>query len=128
MSNLERLKQGYQLFAEGDIEGVLALFHKDIVWHQCKGLPYIEGDGIFNGHQEIVANIFQNIPDHFDDFHIEISDFVDGGNKIVMVGFYTGIWKPTGKRFKANVTHTWTYRDGKVAAFFQAVDTAEIIN
>lgn len=30
MNNLETLKHGYQLFAEGDIEGVLAMYHKDI--------------------------------------------------------------------------------------------------
>ena len=128
MSNLEALKHGYQLFAEGDIESVLAMYHDDIVWHQCKGIPYIKGDGIYHGPQEVVENIFQNLPDHFEDFNIEVTDFVDGGDKIVMVGFYTGVWKPTGKKFKANVTHTWTFKDSKISHFFQAVDTAEIIN
>ena len=128
MNNLETLKHGYQLFTEANIEAVLALYHDDITWHQCKGFPFIEGDGVFNGKQAVAENIFQNIPVHYDDFSIEITDFVDGGEKIVMVGFYTGIWKESGKRFRANATHTWTFRDGKIAAFFQAVDTAEIIN
>ena len=48
--------------------------------------------------------------------------------EIVMVGYYTGTWKATGKTFKANATHTWTLKDGKVTHFFQAVDTAEIFN
>jgi hypothetical protein len=45
-----------------------------------------------------------------------------------MVGHYTGIWKATGRKFKANATHTWTFKNGKATHFFQAVDTAEIIN
>lgn len=128
MNNLETLKHGYQLFAEGDIEGVLAMYHKDIKWDMCTGYPFIEGDGRLIGHQAVVEGVFAKIPEHYDNFNIEITDFVDGGDKIVMVGFYTGTWKATGKTFKANATHTWTFRDGKVSAFFQAVDTAEIIN
>lgn len=128
MSNLETLKHGYQLFADGDIEGVLALYQDDIVWDMCTGYPFVEGDGRYIGKQAIVEGVFAKIPEHYDNFNIEITDFVDGGDKIVMVGFYVGTWKATGKTFKANATHTWTYRGDKVSAFFQAVDTAEIIN
>lgn len=128
MSNLETLKEGYQLFAEGNIEAVLAMWDEKIVWHACAGLPYIKGDGVFIGHQAIVDAVFANIPTHLDDFNIEISDFIDGGDKIVMEGYYTGVWKASGKRFKANATHTWTFKDGKPCAFFQAVDTALMIN
>jgi ketosteroid isomerase-like protein len=45
-----------------------------------------------------------------------------------MQGFYEGVYKPTGKKFKANAVHIWTVKDGKVTHFFQAVDTATIIN
>ena len=48
------------------------------------------------------------IPVYYDNFSIEMDDFVDGGDKIVMVGFYTVVWKATGKKFKANTTHTCT--------------------
>jgi len=45
-----------------------------------------------------------------------------------MVGYYKGIWKATGKEFKANAIHVWTVNNGKLAHFFQAAYTAEIIN
>nr|WP_319266949.1 nuclear transport factor 2 family protein [uncultured Draconibacterium sp.] len=128
MSNLDTLKEGYQNFAEGNIEAVLSMWDEKIVWHACTGLPYIKGDGVFIGPQDVLANVLANIPEHFDDFSIEISDFIDGGDKIVMEGFYTGVYKSTNKRFKANATHTWTFKNGKPAVFFQAVDTALIIN
>ncbi len=128
MSNLETLKKGYQDFAKGDVEAVTSVWQDDIKWQECNGFPFIEGDGTFIGAKNIVEGVFAKIPEYYEGFNIEISDFIDGGDKIVMVGHYTGTWKETGKKFKAQATHTWTFKNGKVSNFFQAVDTATIIN
>ncbi len=128
MSNLEILKQGYKDFSEGNVPAVTAIWTPDIVWAECAGFPFLEGDGIFVGAQAIVEGVFAQIPEHYEGFNIEITDFVDGGDKIVMVGFYKGTYKLTGKKFKANAMHAWTFKNGKVSHFFQAADTAMIIN
>ena len=127
MSNLELLKQGYKDFAAGNVEGVVAVWRPDIVWNECTGFPFVENDGIYVGPKAIVEGVFAKIPQYYDDFKIEISDLVDAGDKIVMVGHYTGTWKATGRKFKANAMHSWKIKDGKVASFFQAVDSAEIM-
>lgn len=128
MDNVEILRQGYQYFAEGNVEAVLGLFDPNIKWDECTGFPFIEGDGIFIGPQEIVQGVFSKIPDHYENFSIEIDELFGSGDKVVMVGHYTGTYKATGKHFRANATHVWTVKDGKATDFFQAVDTAEIIN
>jgi len=128
MSNLENLKQGYKYFATGNMEAVLEMWAPDMVWEACPGLPYIKGDGVFKGIPAIMEGVFAHLPEHFDDFKIHTKEFVGDGDKIVMVGSYTGVWKPTGKAFDVHATHTWTYKDGKVVNFYQAVDTAAIIN
>ncbi|WP_340114005.1 nuclear transport factor 2 family protein [Maribellus mangrovi] len=128
MGNLDLLKEGYQKFAEHDIEAVTEHWKADIHWHQCTGFPFVTNNGTYVGKQAIVEGIFANIPVHYDNFNIEIDDFVDGGDKIVMVGHYTGTWKATGKKFRANATHVWTFEKGQVSSFFQAADTAEIMN
>lgn len=128
MSNLDLLKQMYNDFANGNIPGVIAIWQPDMLWDECTGFPYVNGDGIYVGAQAIIEGVFAKIPENFDGFNIEITEFVDGGDKIVMVGYYKGTWKATGKTFKANATHTWTFKNGKISGFFQAVDTAEIIN
>lgn len=128
MSNLDLLKQGYKFFAEGNMEAVLEMWDPNMVWEACHGLPYIEGDGVLKGIPAIMEGVFAHLPIYFDDFKINIKEFIDGGDKIVMVGSYTGVWKPTGKRFDVHATHTWTYKDGKVVNYYQAVDTAGIIN
>lgn len=128
MDNVEMVKQGYQLFAKGDIEGVSALFHPEIEWNASQGLPYIEGDGVFIGPSVIAQNVFAKVPQNIDNFHIDIQELFGSGDKVVMVGKYQGVYKATGKEFNANATHVWTVKDGKATHYFQAVDTAEMIN
>jgi len=128
MSNLNLLKQGYKDFAAGNVEAVVAIWQPDIVWKESTGFPFVKGDGTYIGAQAIIEGIFAKIPEVYDGFNIEITDFVDGGDKIVMVGYYKGIWKATGKKFKAHAAHAWTFKNGKASHFFQVVDTAEIMN
>lgn len=128
MNNVELLKQGYQYFAEGNIEAVVALFHPEIEWDECTGFPFISGEGISIGPDAVVQDVFSKLPEYYDGFHIEIRELFGNGDKVVMAGYYKGLWKATGKEFKANATHVWTVKEGKLTHFFQAVDTAEIVN
>ena len=128
MNNVELLKQAYHNFAEGNVEAVLALFHPEIEWNGCKGFPYISGDGLFIGPNSVVQNVFAQIPEYYEGFHIDIKELFGSGDKVVMVGYYKGVWKATGMEFKANATHVWTVKDEKLTHFFQAVDTAVIVN
>lgn len=127
MKNIDLLKQGYIDFAAGNVEGAVKNWHPDIVWNECKGFPFVKSDGIYVGVPAVIEGVLSMIPVYYENFNIEISDFVDGGDKIVMVGHYTGTWKATGRKFKANATHTWTFKNGKATHFFQAVDSAEIM-
>jgi ketosteroid isomerase-like protein len=128
MDNVEIAKQGYQYFAEGNIEAVLGLFNPKIEWRECTGFPFVAGDGIYIGPQTIAQEVFAKIPEHYNDFAVDIQELFGCGDKVVMVGYYRGVWKATRKKFKANATHVWTLKDGKVTHYFQAVDTAAIVN
>jgi ketosteroid isomerase-like protein len=128
MTNLELTQQAYSNFAAGNVPAVLAVFHPQIEWRSVTGMPYVQGDGIFVGAEAIVQNVFMNIPAHIDGFNIDVKEMFAADDKVVMVGFYEGTWKPTGKPFHANATHVWTFKDGLVTHFFQALDTAAIIN
>ena len=127
MNNVELIKQGDQDFAEGNVEAVLARFHPEIEWNECKGFQFISGDGLFIGPNAIVQNVFAQIPENYEGFNIDIQELFGSEDKVVMVGHYKGVWKATGKEFKANATHVWTVKDEKATHFFQAVDTAEIV-
>ena len=128
MNNLEIIQSAYQSFAEGNIEGAISTFSPDIKWNECQGFSFIEGEGIFIGPEAVVQNVFAQIPVYYDGFNINVTELFGCDNKVVMMGYYQGVWKETGKTFKANATHIWTLKDGKATHFFQAVDVATIIN
>lgn len=128
MKNVEIVQQAYRNFAEGKIEAVLASFHLGIEWNECKSFPFVDGDGRFIGAKAVVKNVFEQLPEHYEGFNIEIDELFGSDDKVVMVGHYRGTWKATGKSFDANATHVWTLKEGKITHFFQAVDTAEIMN
>ena len=91
MTNLEILKEGYAKFAKGDVAGAVANWAPDIEWNECKSFPFVKGDGKYIGVQAVIEGVFAQIPVHYHNFSIEIADFVDGGDKIVMVGFHTPV-------------------------------------
>ena len=126
MTNVELVKEAYSHFATGNVPAVLAMFDPAIEWHECKGMPFVKDDGIYTGPEAIVTNVFMNLPVSFDGFNIAVSEVFGVDDKVVMVGYYQGTNKATGNAFKANATHVWTVKDGKLVRFFQAVDTATI--
>ena len=126
MKSTDLVKQAYSNFATGNVPAVLALFDPSIEWHECKGMPFVKGNGLFIGTEAVVTNVFMNLPVYFDGFNIAVNEIFGADDKVVMVGFYQGTNKATGNPFKANATHVWTVKDGKLIRFFQAVDTGTI--
>ena len=127
MTNTDIVKLAYSNVATGNIPGVLDVFDPDIEWNECKGMPFVKGDGLYTGPDAVVSNVFMNLPVFFDGFNIAVTEIFGADDKVVMVGYYEGTNKATGKPFKANATHVWTVKNGKLVRFFQAVDTAAII-
>ena len=127
MTNVELLTQGYANFASGNIKAVLATWDPEIEWHECKGMPFVEGDGIYKGHEAIMTNVLMKLPEYFDGFSIEVKEIFGADDKVVMVGFYTGTNKSSGHTFKAHAIHVWTVKDGKAIQYVHAVDTAAIL-
>ena len=125
-TNVDLVKEAYSNFATGNVPAVLALFDPAIEWHECKGMPFVKDSGIYTGPDAVVQKVFMNLPVFFDGFNIAVTEIFGADDKVVMTGYYQGTNKATGIAFKANATHTWTLKNGKVTHFFQAVDTATI--
>ena len=126
MTNVDLVKQAYADFATGNVPGVLAIFDPAIEWHESRGMPYVKGDGIYTGAEAIVTSVFMQLPVFFEGFTIIINELIGAEDKVVMVGYYEGTNKATGNSFKANASHMWTIKDGKLTNFFQVADTATV--
>ena len=55
-------------------------------------------------------------------------EIVDGGETVVALGRYGGVYKATGVKVDAQFVHVFKFKDGKVAHFQQYTDTAQFKN
>jgi ketosteroid isomerase-like protein len=121
--NLEILRKGYGDFAAGNIPSVLAIFDPKIEWTEADGFPY---GGTYIGPDAVLKNVFMKLGTEWDGYTVKPVEFIDAGERVVVLGQYSGSYKATGKSFKADFAHVWALRDGKAVKFMQYADTALI--
>ena len=124
MSNTEVVKGMYAAFGRGDLSGVLNALAEDVDWLTpgSKAIPYA---GRYHGHAA-VTGFFQKLVEttEFDPFVIE--QYIEQGDVVVALGSYSGRSKETKKTFKSRWSMVFIFRNGKVAAFEEYLDTAAI--
>ena len=120
MSNVAIIQGAYDAFARGDVPGVLGILSPDIAWTEAEGFPL---GGTYIGPQAVLEGVFMRLGTEWDGFAAVPSEFIDGGNAVVVLGKYSGAYKATGKSFQADFAHVWKLQDGKAIRFTQYVDT-----
>jgi ketosteroid isomerase-like protein len=125
MSNMDAVNKIYAAFAAGDIPAMLELFDPAIEWVAAENSPLADRSP-YRGLNQVVEGVFTRIGLEFPSLAIQVDEFLDAGDKIVMLGRYHGIRKATGKGFHAQVAHIWTMNRGKAAKFQQYLDTYQV--
>lgn len=114
--NVEMLKQAYEAFGRGDIPGVMSVFADDIDWHVPAALP----QGMDARGKGEVAGFFGKLVEVWEDFSVEIEDFVASGDRVCVIG--TGTGKLDGRDASYGFVHAWTVRDGACTKFAEYAD------
>jgi ketosteroid isomerase-like protein len=120
-NHVEIMRNVYGNLAKGDLPAVLATFDAEIHWTEAEGFPY---GGVYTGPEEVAEKVFMRLGTEWDGFSVQPAEFVDAGDKVVVMGKYRGTYKATGKDIDAHFAHVWTLRNGKAVKFVQYTDTA----
>ena len=82
------------------------------------GSDKLPAGGDFHGKQEIMGRWLPELGATFQDMRLNLSEFIDGGDSIAVVGTIRA--RVAGTDIKDAFCHVWHYRDGKVidASFF----------
>ena len=123
MNNLDIIKTLYQAFENGEIETILDILDPNVEWHESEKLPY---GGTFIGRDAVFAGVFEKIGDQWENFQAHVEEFIDGGDRIITLGFDRGTYKATGKSMEAPTASIWTLKNGKVIKFVQYIDTMKV--
>ena len=126
MTPLETVQQGYDCFGKGDIAGVIALYADNCRFTPQMGLegkaPLVTPKGTF-GKAEL-GGFFAALGQELDFTQWENRQWVADGNTVVVLGYYAGKNKRTGKPFASEFAHVLTVAGGKVTSFKEFTDTA----
>ncbi|HTW66543.1 MAG TPA: nuclear transport factor 2 family protein [Bryobacteraceae bacterium] len=126
-SNLKLAESFYAAMGRGDIPFVVGLMHPEVTWNEAEGFVYADRNP-YVGPDAVLAGVFARIGAEWDGFSAVTSEFVDGGETVVVFGRYRGTYKATGAKVDAQFVHTFKFRDGKIAHFQQHTDTAQFQN
>jgi ketosteroid isomerase-like protein len=124
-TNFDIIKDHYAASDRKDIAGMMANVSATVAWTEMAGFPCA---GTWMGPQAVIDNVFKVLGGAWDDYQFSLESIVDGGDVIVGIGTYTGIYRATGKPMQARVSHVWRLESGKVVKFEQFTDTLLVDN
>ena len=117
--NVEIIRRGYGHFmATGQVRA-----HADLVWDVSRlGWP---DQQIYSGPEG--ANQFNaEWADAWDDWHLNVEDFIDAGERVVAIVNQRGRSKATGIPVDMRFAQVWSFRDGQAIRMqmYASVDEA----
>ena len=124
--NVEIVKNLYAAFGGGDIPAVIAAMDPAIEWRQAEGNPYEPSGKAWIGPDAIAEKLFKRIGAEWDYFRVIPRTFHDAGAVVVVEIRYEGKYTSTAKTLDAQACHIITVLDGRITAFQQYVDTAQV--
>ena len=107
--NVEIVRGAFDAFLRGDLEAALEVFDPEIEWDVT-----LRVDGrVFRGHEGVRQGIATWLS-AWEDYRLEIEDYVDEGDEVVVLATEGGRGKGSGVESEQRVRFAWTLEDGKV--------------
>lgn len=124
-ANVDLIANLYAAFARGDAPAVLGAMDPGIVWNEAENFPYSDRNP-YVGPGAVAEGVFMRLAMEWDGFEVVPEEILDAGETVVVLGRYRGTYKATGQSIHAQAAHIWRLKDGKVTAFQQYADTAQV--
>jgi len=130
MSHILETVQGlYQAFGRGDVPAILAQLAPDVRWESwSEHSAQQAGHPLFTlrvGPQQ-ASEFFGVLARNLEIHEFQVLDVFGSGRQAAGECLIDCTWRPTGKRFRDEELHLWTFGDdGKVVRFRHYLDTAK---
>jgi len=123
MKSIDVVRELYRAFETKDTAAIRATLSDSVEWIQCPGFP---GGGHHRGVDNVMSNVFGKFKHDWESFNATVSEFLDCGDRVVVLGGYAGKHRASGKQFKAVFAHVYTVENGRIQTFRQITDTQPI--
>ena len=113
-ANAALIRNGYDAFASGDVQGALAAFAQDILWH-IPGRGPLSRD--YRGPAEVLGFFSHFMELSGGTFRIQVDDVLAKGERVVVL--CTESAQRGGRSWSSPQVHVWTVRNGRATVFWQ---------
>ena len=110
--NLDAVRRSNRALNDGDLDGALEIWDPHAVYHELPGTP-LDTTEVLRGLDQIRASLKSYIAE-FPDFHSEIDELMDGGNKVICLQRWTGTGRGSGLSVELDEVIVLTFEKGKV--------------
>jgi ketosteroid isomerase-like protein len=121
--DVESLQRIYQALSSWDVEELVSDLAHDIELSLPDTLPW---GGTHHGHEGVRAFALIS-QDHLEGRWADPDDFLDAGDRMVVLGRMRGRAKASGREYEVGFVHVWTMTDGVASRLRAYFDTAPIM-
>ena len=122
--NVQIVRGVYEALSKGDVPTALGLMDQGIEWNEAENFLYADGNP-YIGPQAVLEGIFMRLGADWSEFAVMPAEWLDAGDRVVVLGIYSGLHKVTGRQVRAQFAHIWSVRGSKVVKFQQYTDTKQ---
>ena len=121
----DAIRRVLKAYGEGDVQPVLALLHRDIVWTSQAPPAMFRFGGAHNGHAEARLGI-STIAADYTIHAYEVGELVGEGDVVWLTATLDVTEHKSKSRFPITLVSRWQFRDGQVLSLTEYYDTATI--
>jgi ketosteroid isomerase-like protein len=118
--SIEVVGEFYEATGSGDIGRALALLSPQVRWTEMQGSTYA---GTYTGPQAVLEGVFTRIGNEWEGFRFEPDRMIEAGDSVIAAGWYSGLYRPSGRTLRCRTLHLWDVSSGVVMGFEQFCDT-----
>jgi uncharacterized protein len=119
---IDQMRQRYEQFSSGDVEGALQDWADDIVW-QGSNSTEIPGGGEHTG-KDTATQLVQDTVSPWDSFALVADEFYEDGDTVVVLG-HTDVTKG-GESAQVPIVHIWRWEGDEIKRLQILTDTHQV--
>lgn len=112
----------YAAFASHDRSALATLLHPGFTGRVSEGMPFGLG-GIVHSPEQMLRDVWGGASKYYEIAPHPDEYVIAGENRVIVLGYYRGRCRTTGRHYAAAFAHDITVRDGKIASLTQITDT-----
>ena len=121
--NVEVVRRGVEAFARGAWDESIEWMDPAVQWRDTPNLP---GAQLYRGREGVLAQ-WRSTREVFDDFTVDIDQFIDAGDQVVVFMRTSGRGRASGLQVSREIVQVCTVRDGRVIEIVGYEDPAEAL-